>query len=108
MNNRTIRDLVKGENNKVYVYLASDEIGNEFMNQAETEGFVFTDGTKPTDRSYSQVMAVNHDKTINYVGANGMIAFGSGVKKIDGKNFLRIDFEKYTNGLEHYLFEKNH
>ena len=47
---RTIKNLVSENNCKVYVYLANDEIGTEFMRQAENEGFTFADGTKPTDR----------------------------------------------------------
>ena len=41
-------------------------------------------------------MAVNHDFTINFVGANGRIAFGSGARKIGNEELVRIDFEKIS------------
>ena len=50
---RTIKDLVNKNNGKVYVYLANDEIGNKFMQQAEEEGFTFNDGANPTSRCYA-------------------------------------------------------
>lgn len=108
MNNRTIKNLVNDKNSKVYVYLANSGIGNKFMQQAESEGFVFGDGAKPMSRCYAEVMAVNDNLTINFVGANGMIAFGSGTKTIAGKSFVRVDFEKYINGAEDYLFNVKH
>lgn len=106
-NKRTIRELAK-QDGKVYVYLANDEIGNQFMQQAENEGFTFGDGVKPTARGYAEIMAVNHNITINFVGANGRIAFGSGVKKIGDENFIRVDFEKYIAGNKDYSFDGKH
>lgn len=106
-NKRTIRELAK-QDGKVYVYLANDEIGNQFMQQAEDEEFTFGDGVKPTARGYAEIMAVNHNIIINFVGANGRIAFGSGVKKIGDENFIRVDFEKYIAGNEDYSFDGKH
>ena len=99
---RTITALAS-QKGRAYIYLANDEIGNWFMQQAETEGFTFGDGVKPTARGYAEIMAVNHNITINFVGANGRIAFGSGIKKIGDENFIRVDFEKYIAGEEDYL-----
>ena len=45
-------------NGKVYVYLANDEIGNKFMQQAESEGFTFDDGVKPTGRCYAEIITI--------------------------------------------------
>lgn len=88
MAQRTIRGMA--ENGKTYVYLNSEEIGNKFLQMAEHEGFTFDDGVKPTGRHYSDMMAVNSDGTIHYVGAIGRMAVGSGKAK-------RVDFEKYIN-----------
>lgn len=93
---RTIRNLSK-LNGRVYVYLAKAEIGHRFLQQAEAEGFTYGDGVKPTERSYEEIMAVNHDNTLNYVGTIGRIAYGSGVKRIGDEQLIRIDFEKYCN-----------
>lgn len=98
---RTIKNLSK-LNGRVYVYLANAEIGQRFMQQAEAEGFTFNNGVKPTERVYEKIMAINHDKTINFVGTNGRIAYGSGVKRIGDEQLIRIDFEKYLSGNSDY------
>lgn len=104
--NRTLKELVK-KNGRVYVYLEDSEIGNQFMQQAEDEGFTFTDGVKPTERCYAEIMAVNRDVTINYVGINGRIAFGSGVKTIGNEDLIRIDYKKYIAGDSKYIYNGN-
>lgn len=105
-NNRTIRELSK-LNGRVYVYLANVEVGEKFLQQAEDEGFTFADGAKPTERCYAEIMAVNNDTTINFVGTNGRIAFGSGIKKIGDDELIRIDFEKYFDGVSDYFYRKD-
>lgn len=82
---------------RVYVYLADSAIGEKFLQQAEQEGFTFEDGVKPTERHYSEIMAINHNHTINYVGFIGRIAYGSGAETMGNKKLIRIDFEKYIN-----------
>ena len=52
-------------------------------------------------------MAVNRDITINFVGMNGRIAFGSGVETVNGQKLLRVDFAKYANGESDYLYRKS-
>lgn len=84
-------------NGRVYVYLANSDVGEKFLLQAEQEGFTFTDGAKPTERCYAEIMSVNRDITINFVGMNGRIAFGSGAKTIGNETLIRIDFEKYIS-----------
>lgn len=102
--NRTLKELVK-KNGRVYVYLKDSETGNQFMQQAESEGFTFIDGTKPAERCYAEIMAVNRDITINFVGMNGRIAFGSGAETVNGQKLLRVDFAKYAKGESDYLFD---
>ena len=104
---RTIKNLVNQNNGKVYVYLANDEIGNKFMQQAEDEGFIFNDGAKPTSRCYAEIMAVNDNYTINFVGSVGRMAFGSGAETVNGQKLLRVDFAKYVNGESDYLYRKS-
>ena len=101
---RTITEL-SNEKGRVYVYFANDEIGNRFLKMAEDEGFTFGDGVKPKDgsRGCENIMAVNHNKTLNYVGTNGRIAFGSGAPKVNGEKLIRVDFEKYISG-EDYIY----
>lgn len=94
--NRTIKELAK-KNGRVYVYLEDPDTGNQFMKQAESEGFTFTDGAKPTERFYAEIMAVNSDITINFVGMNGRIAFGSGARTVGNEELIRVDYKKYIN-----------
>lgn len=82
-------------NGRVYVYFKTNILCRQFLIQAEREGFTFQDGAKPTERHISDVIAVNKDYTINYVGTIGHIAFGSKVKKIGDENLIRIDYEEY-------------
>ena len=98
---RTIRNLSK-LNGRVYIYLANAEIGHRFMQQAESEGFTFKDGEKPTERGYEEIVAINHDGTLNFVGTNGRIAYGSGANQVGGEQLIRIDFEKYLSGDNDY------
>jgi len=100
---RTINDLSK-LNGRVYVYLANAEIGNWFLQQAEAEGFTYHDGVKPTERGCSTIMAVNRDKTINFVGTNGFIVFGSGAKAVGSEQLIRIDCEKFLSGADDYMY----
>ena len=102
---KTIFELSQLEG-RVYVYLANVAVGEQFMKQAEDEGFTFGDGATPTERCYAEVMAVNKDKTINYVGTNGRIAFGAGAKKIGDQDLIRVDFAKYLTGEENYYYER--
>lgn len=105
MSTRTIKNI-SGMEGRAYVYLSNDEIGNKFMQMAEDEGFTFGDGVKPTERQYAEVMAVNHNFTINYVGVNGRMAFGSGAKTIGEERLIRIDFRKYISDTNEYYYSK--
>ena len=80
---------------RVYVYFKTDALCQQFLFQAEQEGFTFQDGIKPTERHTSDIIAVNKDNTINYVGAVGHVAFGSNVKRIGKENLIRINYEDF-------------
>ena len=90
---KSIKELSQMDG-RVYVYLRTAAIAKEFLKQAETEGFTFCDGIKPTERKGEEIMAVNPGLTLNYVGTNGRIAYGSGVKYIGNRRLIRIDYEK--------------
>ncbi len=88
---KSIRKLAS--NGKVYIYLGNETIGRRFFRQAEQEGLIFSDGAKPTNRHYSDIMAVNPDGTISYVTAIGRMAFGTNA-------VTKIDFRRYAEGDE--------
>lgn len=83
-----IIELAK-EHEDFYVKLGSEEVAKKFLEQAESEGFTFGDGVKPTERDWAEYMAVHDDMTINYVGYIGMMKVQSGQADI-------VDFEQYT------------
>ena len=94
MSSNIVRKLA-AQDGRVYVYLADEAIGRLFLEQAEQEGFAFGDGVKPTQRHWSDFMAVNHDGTINYVATNGRIAWSNGAKTVGGETLIRVDYRKY-------------
>lgn len=88
-----LRTEMKGD---IYVWLRNAEIRQQFLQDAESEGFTIG-GDRPTTKPHAIVMAL-HDGTINYVGANGMIRFQCG----DTDDFHRVDYEKYISGASNY------
>lgn len=102
---RTLKTLTKLDG-RVYVFLANDEAGKAFLAQAEAEGMLFGTGTNPTDNPYATVMAINHDGTLNYVGANGMIAFQAGADTVGGERLICVDYEKYASGETNFLIHQ--
>ena len=88
-----IRDLLSTNNGRIYVYLATTSIGKQFLLDAENEGFTFCDGIKPTARTPANIMDVNRDNTINYVGFVGRIAFQA-ASNIDNKPLVKIDYRE--------------
>lgn len=90
-----IQDLVTGNSGRVFVYLANTEISRRFLQDAENEGFTFCDGAKPTSRRADNIMAVNEDRTINYVGFAGHVAFGSATE-IGGRPLIMVDYQNFS------------
>lgn len=50
-----------------------------------------TDGVKPTERMPANIMAVNRDMTINYVGFAGRIAYQA-ADEIGNQPLIKIDY----------------
>ena len=92
---RTVSKLLN-QNGRVYVYLSSEEICNRCLSDAEKEGFTFCDGVKPTKRKGADIYALNQNRTINYVGFIGHMAFQS-AKKIGNQKLVKIDYKKYIS-----------
>lgn len=88
-----IKFLLSTYTGKIYVYLATEDIGKQFLQDAENEGFTFCDGIKPTARTPANIMAVNRDNTINYVGTVGRIAFQA-ANKIGNEPLTKIDYRE--------------
>ena len=55
-----------GENEKVFVELANENLKQKFLQQAKDEGFVIN-GRMPTTQKAESVMIVHKDYTITYL-----------------------------------------
>ncbi len=85
---KTIKELASmGE--RVYVHLKDEETAMSFLRQAESEGFTFGDGMKPTERHWSDLYAIHPDGTMNYVGSVGRIEFASGADSC-----VRVEYQE--------------
>ena len=91
---------------RVYVYLEDVETAEKFFARAEDEGFVFGDGEKPSKKQRDCIIAVNKNRTLNYVGFAGHAAFGSGVKMLGDEPLIRVDYRRYASGDRDYIYGK--
>ena len=86
-----IRKVLSTNPGRIYVYLADRDVCEQFLRDAEKEGFLFTDGTKPTQKHTSDLIAVNSDLTINYVGFIGRAAYQA-ANEIGNQPLVKIDY----------------
>jgi hypothetical protein len=100
---RTITALLNLKG-RVYVYLANKAIAERFMKDAEDECFAFGDGVKPTERETDDIIALNKDHTINYLGWCGHLAFKN-PKAFCPRPLIRVDYIKYITGEKHYFYK---
>lgn len=91
---RSIEKLRSEYDGKLYVFSKNKEIGEKFLRDAEKEGYLFGKD-KPTDREWSDLIAVEKDKTISYVGALGRMARSAG-------SVIEIDYDKYAQNKENF------
>ena len=96
---RTIRELI-GKEEKVYIVLRSKPIRYRFMADAALEGITYGDGISATDREADDIMALQSDGTICFLGWAGHVCYHHSEGSI-----LRIDYEKYINDAEDYIIQ---
>lgn len=77
---------------RVYVYLADAETQQQFINDAEREGYCFSDGVKLSDREPDMFYAVNPDRTVNYINSIGRIAW-----QCKSEHILHLDYKKFLS-----------
>ena len=92
------------ENYRIYVKCDDAETKKKFVANATEEGFAYGDGVPINEREPDDIMAINEDKTINFVGTNGHMAFAANAK-VNGLSLVRVDYKKYVSGAENYLIE---
>ena len=104
MSKRTIAKLMDLPG-RVYVYLEDKEVAEEFFIRAQEEGFLFGDGVKPSEKQKDCIIAVNKNRTLNYVGFAGHAAFGSGTKAVGEQPLIRVDYNRYISGDRDYIYK---
>ena len=94
---RRIRELINHEK-KVYILLRTKAVQYRFMSDAEREGITYADGTKPTERPVDDIMALNADGTICFLGWAGRMCY-----HYASNQAIRIDYEKYIDASDVYI-----
>lgn len=87
----SIKSLLSTYNGRIYVYLATEDISTQFLQDAENEGFTFCDRVKPTERDADSIYAINNDMTINYVGFVGHMAYQV-ADRIGNQPLIKVDY----------------
>ncbi len=87
---KMLKEMLSKEGKTVFVYAENPETSMRFLLDAENEGFIWSDGSKPTDKPINNFYAVHPDMTINYIGTNGRIAF-----QTKSDSIIRIDYKDY-------------
>jgi len=94
---RKIKDLIN-PNQKVYILLKNSAIRYRFMSDAELEGITYGDGAKPTERPVDDIMSLQPDGTICFLGWAGRMCYHHSSNAV-----VRIDYEKYISAATDYI-----
>ncbi len=97
-----LRDSLPG---RIYVFLKDEKTKTEFLADAKAEGWSFGDTGLP-DALQDDIIAVNGNKQLCYVGFVGHTAFGAGGGSDADVRFHRIDYSKYKRGDKDYKYRK--
>ncbi len=96
---RTIRNLINQEK-KVYIILHNKEMQYRFMSDAAREGITFGDGVKTTERDVDDIMVLQSDGTVCFLGWAGRMNYHYNKNKA-----ICIDYEKYIEGASDYYLK---
>lgn len=105
MTKRTLTALRNSFDGKVYIIIKGDELQKQFLKDAESEGFHF--GTnKPTGSFTDDVIALEPNKQLSYVGFAGRAAIQcNGGDNSEGQ-FHLIDYAKFKGGDDEYNYHR--
>ena len=90
---KSIAALVENTKKRVYVYLCDEETWLKFILDAETEGYRFSDGKKLSEREPDNFYTINGDRTINFIGTIGRIAW-----QCRAEGILCVNYKEYIRG----------
>lgn len=94
---RRIRELINSQK-KVYILLSTKAIQYRFMSDAAREGITYGDGMVATERPVEEIMALNENGTICFLGWAGRMCYHHAQNQA-----IRIDYEKYIDGSDDYI-----
>lgn len=104
---RTIKELLSFKGN-VNVYLNSRTVCTLFLQNAEAEGFTFSNGGRPTDSAYNDLFALHRDFTLGHHGFAGHEAFRLNGKMRPAVPTVWVDYAKYLAGDRKYVIRRDH
>ena len=103
MTKRTLSKLKNELEGKIYIIIKGEKLQRQFLVDAESEGFRFGE-IKPTDNPPDDVIAVEHDKQLSYVGFVGRVALqcrgGDGAER----RFHVVDYGKYKSDYDDFYY----
>ncbi|MCD8118415.1 MAG: hypothetical protein LUE29_02795 [Lachnospiraceae bacterium] len=100
--NRTLKALAALDA-RVYVYCPDRRTKQQFIEDAENEYFCYRDGVSLKEREPEDIMALNRDRTVNFVGYIGHLVFHTTAKEIGDKVLLKVDYRKYVAGEKNFI-----
>ena len=94
---RKLQDLVTNQE-RVWLWFATDKARERFVRQCTEEGFAFQDGTLPTMETIGHLMAIHSDRSLWHLTIFvWVMSF-----KAPGMP-QRIDYEAYSTSQEDYI-----
>lgn len=90
---KKLNSLLMEYDGTIYIYLDDENTKKAFIMQAESEGFTFSDGVKLSSRPIDNIIAINKNFTVNFVGSIGRIAFQC-AEKIGNKKLYKINYKE--------------
>ncbi|MCC8358064.1 MAG: hypothetical protein LJU34_09625 [Oscillospiraceae bacterium] len=100
---RTLTALTK-LNGRVYVYCGDRKTQQQFIEDAENEYFHYGDGVSLLERKPGSIMALNQNRTVNFVGYLGTIAFCH-ADHLNAVPLIKVDYRKYAAGYQDFIYK---
>ncbi|MCD8109688.1 MAG: hypothetical protein LUE14_06265 [Clostridiales bacterium] len=100
---RTLAKLA-GLDAKVYVYCGDRKTLQKFIEDADNEYFHYGDGTALSERKPDSIMSINRNRTVNYPGYVGTLAFHH-AEMVGERPVVRVDYRKYIAGCKNFIYK---
>ena len=94
---RSLKALIE-QNDSVWIYCKDEPLQVQFLEQAESEGFLALNGQKPTELFHHMLYGIDSDMTMGYLSNMcWCLTFR------EGDTHVRVDYGKYIAGEEDYI-----